>query len=232
MEPGQSAVESQNAVSPQSESDLGAFSEGGFSESAAAPGKIFEISGKCEPFTDGHGPLSRWERARGEPGTVTEIVQRCAEGERVKEICRSKGWPYSVVAMWISEREDVARAVGEARRIWAEDLAVETVQIADSEDENVPSAKLRVETRFKLAGKLDREKWGETVQHTHVLDPFGELLKRVSERNLARLREQQNPEKGIAGEVVSEVPAVATPVAAVAESAQSSPAPVASSEVL
>ena len=105
----------------------------------------------------------------------------------------------------MSEREEVVKALQSAREMWADDLATETVEIADgapSEVGGVPWAKHRTDVRFRLAGFLDREKWGEQVQHNVSLDPFGEMLRRVSERNLARLKGEQSPER-----VVSEVPA-------------------------
>ena len=137
------------------------------------------------------------------------MVQGAAEGRTLKRICRERGWPYSVVAGWVVEREGVVKALQAARKMWAEDLATETVSIADETDPSepgaVPHAKHRTEVRFKLAGFLDREKWGEQVQHNVSLDPFGEMLRRVSERNLARLKGEQS-DNG-AERVVSEVPA-------------------------
>ncbi len=147
--------------------------------------------------------MQRWERDRELPETVSVLVQRAAEGERLRDICRTRGWPYSLVAKWISEREDVSKAVEGARRIWADDLATETVGIADGSGEGeVPKSKHRTDVRFKLAGFLDRARFGEQVQHNVSIDPFGEMLKRVSERNLARLREAQG------------LPALARPVQA------------------
>ena len=156
-------------------------------------------------FADGLGRMERWERDRSDPGVVGELVQGAAEGRTLKRICRERGWPYSVVAGWVVEREEVVKALQAARKMWADDLATETVEIADaapSEVGGVPWSKHRTDVRFKLAGFLDREKWGEQVQHNVSLDPFGEMLRRVSERNLARLKGEQAPER-----VVSEVPA-------------------------
>ena len=152
------------------------------------------------------GPMQRWELDREDPVTRTVLVQRAAEGERLKAICKSRGWPYAVVAQWLVADEDLAREVEAARRIWADDLATETVEIADAGGENVPNAKHRTDVRFRLAGFLDRGKWGEQVQHNVTIDPFGEMLRRVSERKLAALREAQ---VGPQEKVVNEVPALA-----------------------
>ena len=123
------------------------------------------------------------------------LVQRTVEGERLKSICRDRGWPHSVVAQWISQNEAVARALVEARRIYAEDLAMETPEIADAGvgKDDVPGAKHRTDVRFKLAALLDRDRWGQQVQHNLTVDPFTEMLRRVSERRLAQMRQEQLP---------------------------------------
>ena len=142
------------------------------------------------------GPMQRWARDVEDPFTVTVIVRRVAEGERLKEICRSRGWPYSVVAQWVAQTEDVGKAYEAALRIAADDLAQETVGIADgAEPETVGVAKLRVDTRQKLAGKLYRDRYGEQVTVAHTLDPFSEMLRRVSEKRLAALKALQAPQQ-------------------------------------
>lgn len=203
---------------------------GASEESQLVPGENFFSGGKnSDSFSDGLGPLERWHRAlERESETVDVIVQRCAEGERVKEICRTRGWPYSVVAMWLSENEVVAKRVEAARRIWAEDMAVETVGIADAAGDNVPADKLRVDTRFRLAGKLDRDRWGESVEHRVVVDPFAEMLRRVSERNLKQLRDS-SAQGVIEGVVV--VDALA-PVAIEPVAPAKTPAPISTDELL
>lgn len=100
-----------------------------------------------------------------------------------------------MVAQWISQNEAVARALVEARRIYAEDLAMETPEIADAGvgKDDVPGAKHRTDVRFKLAALLDRDRWGQQVQHNLTVDPFTEMLRRVSERRLAQMRQEQLP---------------------------------------
>jgi hypothetical protein len=151
--------------------------------------------------------MARWERDRGDPATVSVIVQRVADGERLKQICRSRGWPYSLVAQWVAETDSVAKAYEQALRLAADELAQETVAIADGADpETVGVAKLRVDARQKLAGKLYRERYGEQVQHNVVVDSFSEMLRRVSERRLKALRVEQTDAKVIEGEVLTAQP--------------------------
>lgn len=139
--------------------------------------------------------MQRWERDSIAPETVSVLVQRTVDGERLKTICKSRGWPHSVVAQWIAQREDVSKALTEARRIYAEDLAMETPEIADAETDKdaVAGAKHRTDVRFKLAALLDRDRFGQQVQHNVSIDPFTEMLRRVSERRLAVMRQAQLP---------------------------------------
>ena len=155
-------------------------------------------------ISDGLGPMQRWERDREDPVTVTVIVQRVAEGERLKQICRSRGWPYALVAQWVSESEEVAKAYEQALRLAADDLAMETVGIADAaQPEDVAVAKHRTDIRLKLASRLHRERYGEQVQHNVTIDPFGEMLKRVSDRKLKALRAEQTQGEVIEGQCVT-----------------------------
>ena len=156
----------------------------------------------AEPVSDGLGPMQRWERDCA-PDVVEVVMQRVAEGETLKAICRSRGWPYARVATWVAEDEGRVKAYEAASRIWVDGLARETVAIADKA-EDVPAAKLKVDTRFRIAGKLHREVYGEVVRQEVVLDPFTEMLRRVSERRLAALRETQRP----AERVVEALPAL------------------------
>lgn len=150
--------------------------------------------------------MQRWERDAADPSTVSVIVQRVADGERLKEICRSRGWPYALVAQWVATQEEVAKAYEQALRLAADDLAQETVGIADGADpETVGVAKLQVDTRLKLSGKLYRERYGEQVQHNVTIDPFSDMLRRVSEKRLASLKQAQLPqqEKDVTPSVVT-----------------------------
>ena len=171
----------------------------------------------AERISDGIGPMARWREVVELPETLQEIVQRVAEGERLKQVCRSKGWPYSVVAQWMANNEAATKAYEQALRLAADDLALETIEIADEQaavekengdvyDPDVGRDKLRVDTRLKVASRLYRDRYGEQVQHNVMVDSFGDMLKRVSERKLAAIKASQQPgdsAKVIEGEVIS-----------------------------
>ena len=156
--------------------------------SSAAASKNFpeKFSEKRVQFSDGLGPMHRWERDRILPETVSILVQRVAEGERLKLICKSRGWPYALVAQWVAETPEVFRAYEKALMLAADDLGLETVDISDEQalavskrgvefDPDVARDTLRVKARQWAASRLYRERYGEKVEvsgevrHTHSL---------------------------------------------------------------
>jgi hypothetical protein len=107
---------------------------------------------------------------------------------------RQRGWSWGALWKFIVDSPEVRRDYQSALEAYSQDKALETVGIADGASaEEVAVAKLRVETRFKLAGKVDRGRWGDQVTVQHSVDDFGEMLRRVSERGLARIKESQAP---------------------------------------
>lgn len=129
--------------------------------------------------SDGSWPSARWNEALGDPVTLRVITSRVAEGETLREVCKSRGWPYSLVARWLSE-DDGRRAEYEwSLRLWADAVAQECVTIADTtqlgairktdadggvtvtEEDMLAHRKLQIETRMRLAARWDRERYGE-----------------------------------------------------------------------
>ncbi len=97
------------------------------------------------------------------------IVQRVAEGETLKEL--AKGWsvPYGKLAEWITEDAGRAEQYARASRLWMDALARETVAIADGlsgaelTKQEVTAARIKIDTRLRLASKLDRERYGDSA---------------------------------------------------------------------
>ena len=123
---------------------------------------------------------------------VAETGQYALKKER-----KLRGWSWGALWKWVVSDQERYSEYAKALEAYAQMLALETVGIADDSED----AKLRVDTRFKVAGKVDRVRWGDQVTHNVVVDPFGEMLKRVSERKLAQLKASQT-EKVIEGEVL------------------------------
>lgn len=75
---------------------------------------------------------------------------------------------------WMADRPDWAAARAHARKIYAEKLAMESLQLVDEEPErkangtidnaSVRRAEARARQRQWLAGKLDRQTYGDQVQ--------------------------------------------------------------------
>lgn len=120
-----------------------------------------------EKNADGLWPSARWQEARDDPLTPDVIVQRVANGETLKEICVSRGWPYSLVAQWVVETAGMAGMYEQALALAGDALAAETVAISDDaagcvNPHDVTAAKLRIDTRLKLASRWNRARYGET----------------------------------------------------------------------
>lgn len=144
----------------------------GVSASQKFSAEILENS--VEELKDRRGRIERWEEERA--GAEEVIFQRVAEGETLKQICKSRKWPYSMVARWVGETPEAFKAYEFALRLWADSLAVETVGLADATDATeVGLGKLKTDVRMKLASRLDRARYGEkvevsgTVNHAHSL---------------------------------------------------------------
>lgn len=126
------------------------------------------------------GPLERFRAVvEDNPATMDVIVQRLTDGEPLKAIARSWDVPYGKLAEWITEDRERVERYSAALRIWADSLAQECVAISDEQgevvnengkvfDPDVARDKLRIDTRLKLAGKLDRARYGDQTELKHT----------------------------------------------------------------
>lgn len=103
-----------------------------------------------------------------ETQTMDEISQRMGDGEGLPAIC--KGWdvPYSRMLSWLMADEKRYAVYERALEVAAHALVSEGVGIADAA-EDVPKARLQVDTRFRTAQFHAREKYGEKAQQGAVL---------------------------------------------------------------
>lgn len=119
------------------------------------------------------GPLARLDEVKADPTTMGVIVQRITDADEpqtLKDIARAWRVPLGRLAEWITEDRERSEQYANALRIASEQYALESLKIADSaapEAGAVQKAKLQVDTRFRLASKLSREKFGEAVEHKH-----------------------------------------------------------------
>lgn len=119
--------------------------------------------------------------------TAAEICRRLSEGESLRKICRADDMPHrATVGRWLL-RDDLAsfreRYVF-ARSLWADDVAEETLEIADEASgdyietpegpkhnpEHVQRSRVRIETRKWIAGMIAPKKYGDRVK-TEISGP-------------------------------------------------------------
>jgi hypothetical protein len=123
--------------------------------------------------------MARYNHVIAQPETMSILVQRLTDGERLREIAKAWEIPYGRLAAWIAENPERKSAYEAALSIWADSLAQEAVAIADEQaevvkengetyDPNVQRDKLRIDTRLKLASRWNRDRYGETVKHQHT----------------------------------------------------------------
>lgn len=114
---------------------------------------------------------------------ATEICNRIAEGEPLRQICRESHMPgWVTVYNWINTRPDFAERFARARDLGADAIAESCLEIADDatndwmlktdregnaagwqlNNEHVQRSKLRIETRLKLLAKWNPKKYGES----------------------------------------------------------------------
>lgn len=165
---------------------------------------------------DGLWPTARWDDAVGEDAeTLSVIVQRVADGESLKAICKSRLWPYSLVAKWLAEDVGRKSQYDAALALWGDSLAQEAVAIADTvqvgvirktdsdggvtetQEDMLGHRKLQVDTRLKLAAKLDRERYGDRVVNAPPSNPqdlIDAALEGMARKLLDRMRVVNPPD--------------------------------------
>lgn len=115
--------------------------------------------------------------------TVDAICERIGTGESLRAICRGDDMPaLSTVFRWLSIHKEFSDQYARAREEQAEALADEITDIADTE-EDVQRARVRIDARKWVAGKLKPKKYGDKTQLEHS----GEM-KLTHEQWLAELK--------------------------------------------
>src|SRR5258708_22369667 len=108
--------------------------------------------------------------------TMEELAVRVAEGEGLKAICTAWDIPLGKFSSWIAEdpgRQDIYYW---ARRLRADALADEMLQIADRAGEDVQQNALEIGARQWVASKWDGARYGDAVQVEHT----GEVVVRFT----------------------------------------------------
>ncbi len=99
-------------------------------------------------------------------GGIEFVCAHIAEGMTIGRLAEFLECSRPLLSFWINQTEERKEAVLRARKLKAEKLAEDALEIADTVDETsvagVNKARLQVETRKWMASKLDPEGYGET----------------------------------------------------------------------
>lgn len=91
-----------------------------------------------------------------------EACEKIADGETMTSICRQSELSVGVVMLWIEFMPDRKRQYERALELFAEARAHKSIDVADSADkESWQVSKLQVDTNMRIAGKWNRERYGE-----------------------------------------------------------------------
>jgi len=126
----------------------------------------------------------------GSDGLLEMVCGRVTEDEDLTDISRSLEIPYSVLWRWLSE-EGRMQDYENSLKARADREAHELLRIADrATDEEIQTAKLRVDARKWLAAKWDRDRYGEAskvqMDVRYQVDLAGALLEAEERRNRLR----------------------------------------------
>lgn len=138
----------------------------------------------------------------GRPTSFTQevadlICDKIAEGESLRKICDSEEMPNkATVFRWLAANEEFSDQYARARESQADTLFDEVLAIADQYDsatdkidvDHINRARLRIDARKWMAGKLRPKKYGEKLQvegdlnHNHKIG-----ASELSDDELARI---------------------------------------------
>ncbi|WP_297386538.1 hypothetical protein [Acidiferrobacter sp.] len=117
-----------------------------------------------------HKPKPPRQQVRMTQALFVTICDRLAQGESLRQICRTAGMPaIATFQKWLHAYPDAMSHYARARELQAEFYADEIVEIADATQGarfhvQVESARTRIDARKWLASKLKPKSYGDKVQ--------------------------------------------------------------------
>ena len=145
-----------------------------------ADGAAHLVESRSEPHD-----ARRFQPAQGRPTTrteavIAEICEGLEAGRTLRQVCSAKHLPNrATVVRWTNEDEELKQRIASARARGCDALAEESFEIADETSRDllvdkdgreyanstaVARAKLRIETRLKLAAQWNPKEYGERKQ--------------------------------------------------------------------
>jgi len=105
------------------------------------------------------------------------ICERIADGESLRSICSGGDMPNkSTVFRWLARHEEFGDQYARAREAQADSLFDDVLDIANSAaPETVQVARLQVDARKWMAGKLRPKKYADKVQNEHSGPDGGDI---------------------------------------------------------
>ena len=125
--------------------------------------------------------VTQWKRKQGAPSSYSdaignEIVTRLASGQSLHSICKLDHMPHiSTIYDWIKKEPSFGEHYGRAREQAAHTLFDQMIDIADDSSRDlledgsannaaIARARLQIETRARVAGKLAPRVYGERIE--------------------------------------------------------------------
>lgn len=108
------------------------------------------------------------------PDTGALICAEIAEGKSLAAVCRENEINYRHVFDWLANNKQFADNYARAREAQADYHADEIIGIADTE-EDPNKARVRIDARKWVAGKMKPKKYGDSTQIKHA-DANGDKL--------------------------------------------------------
>lgn len=96
------------------------------------------------------------------------ICERIGDGESLRAICRDDEMPSKAeVFRWLAQNEQFRDQYARARETQADTYFDEIIAIADDQDQDPNSRRIRVDARKWAAGKLRPKVYGEKLDLNH-----------------------------------------------------------------
>ena len=106
-----------------------------------------------------------------DPELADRLLARITEDEENKpyEVCQEMGLSWGAFLAWCNAEPERIRKLKDALEIRAHLLGEDALRIADAtfDKDDVPAAKLKVETRFRLAQAFNARVFGDKQQVEH-----------------------------------------------------------------
>lgn len=95
------------------------------------------------------------------------ICDEISHGNSLATVCREKDIDYTSVFRWLRENESFTQDYTRAREAQADFHADEIIGIADTEEDS-KKARVRIDARKWVAGKMKPKKYGDSTQIKHA----------------------------------------------------------------